>query len=112
MLTRFGREQTGGVPLAFGLALPLLLGAVAFAPRRPLVGELLLLAVFLPPACGAIRMIPWWFFVALPVIAAQLAAAHHALLQHVAALVLAAARLGKTRLIDNVEVPAIKAAAN
>lgn len=31
MLTRFGREQTGGVPLAFGLALPLLLGAVAAA---------------------------------------------------------------------------------
>lgn len=31
MLTRFNRNQAGGVPLAFGLLLPLLLGAVAAA---------------------------------------------------------------------------------
>ena len=31
MLTRFGRDQAGGVPLVFGLVLPLLLGAVAAA---------------------------------------------------------------------------------
>ena len=31
MLTRFGRDQAGGVQLVFGLVLPLLLGAVAAA---------------------------------------------------------------------------------
>jgi hypothetical protein len=31
VLTRFGRDQAGGVPLVFGLVLPLLLGAVAAA---------------------------------------------------------------------------------
>lgn len=42
--------------------------------RRPAIRELCALAIFLPPACGAVRMVGWWLLVAGPILAAQLAA--------------------------------------
>jgi hypothetical protein len=42
--------------------------------RRPSLRDLCALAVFLPPACGASRMVAWWLLVAAPVLACQLAA--------------------------------------
>jgi hypothetical protein len=54
----------------------LLLTLVAFAlpKRRPAGRDVVLLAVFLPLACGSARMIVWWLLVLAPVLATQLAA--------------------------------------
>jgi hypothetical protein len=38
------------------------------------VRELVLLCVFLPPACGSVRMIGWWLLAAAPVLAGQIGA--------------------------------------
>ncbi|MBY0523634.1 MAG: hypothetical protein K2R98_09545 [Gemmataceae bacterium] len=59
----------------FAASILLMLFSLALSPRRPTRRELILLAVFLPPALGAVRMAPWWFFVSLPIVAAQLAVA-------------------------------------
>ncbi len=42
--------------------------------RRPALRDLCVLAVFLPPACGAVRMVAWWLLVIAPILALQLAA--------------------------------------
>ncbi|MCS6850783.1 MAG: hypothetical protein NZ700_06400 [Gemmataceae bacterium] len=59
----------------FVLSVMLVLATFAWSPRRPSARELVLVLVFLPLASGAIRMVPWWLMVALPVAGAQLAAA-------------------------------------
>jgi hypothetical protein len=43
-------------------------------PRRPAVGDLCVLACFLPFACGAVRMVAWWLLLLPPVLAPALAA--------------------------------------
>jgi hypothetical protein len=42
--------------------------------RRPAVRELVLVCVFLPPACGSVRMIGWWLLAVAPILAGQLGA--------------------------------------
>jgi hypothetical protein len=57
-------------------AVSLVLALVAFAlPRRPTARDVCLLACFLLPACGSVRMAAWWLLVLAPVVAAQVASA-------------------------------------
>lgn len=46
----------------------------ALPGRRPRLRELLLVLVFLPAACGSVRMVAWWLLVAAPIAASLLAA--------------------------------------
>jgi hypothetical protein len=43
----------------------------AVSRRRPSVRQLCLVVVFLPPACGSVRMVAWWLLVSAPILAAQ-----------------------------------------
>jgi hypothetical protein len=53
----------------------LLLAGFALPCRRPTPRDLCLVFLFLPLACGAVRMVGWWFLVSAPVLAGRLAAA-------------------------------------
>jgi hypothetical protein len=55
-------------------SLLILLGLLTFSPRRISRRELVLLAAFLPLACGAVRMVAWWLIVLAPILAAGLLA--------------------------------------
>jgi hypothetical protein len=52
----------------------LMLGLFAFQGRRPTVRELCLICVFLPAACGSVRMVAWWLFLCTPILAEQVTA--------------------------------------
>jgi hypothetical protein len=47
---------------------------LALPGRRPRASELALMLCFLPLACGSVRMVAWWLFIAAPIAAAQLEA--------------------------------------
>jgi hypothetical protein len=51
----------------------LLLVAFAVGGRRPTVQEFCLIFFFLPLACGAVRMVAWWIFICVPILAAHTA---------------------------------------
>ena len=53
----------------FLLSLALLAGLFAATRRRPTVREVALIALFLPPACTAVRMVAWWVLVIAPILA-------------------------------------------
>ena len=64
------------IGLAFFLSLPLLAGLVLAAWRRGrglVASETLLIACFLPLACGSVRMVAWWLLVIAPLLATRLA---------------------------------------
>ncbi len=52
----------------------LLLGLFALQGKRPAVWELCWIAVFLPAACGSVRMVAWWLILCTPLLAAQVTA--------------------------------------
>jgi hypothetical protein len=52
----------------------LLLGLFALQGKRPALRELCLIAVFLPAACGSVRMVAWWLFISAPILATQVTA--------------------------------------
>jgi hypothetical protein len=58
----------------WALSLLFLLIGLAFSRRRPAVRDICLLCVFLPLACGSVRMIAWWLLLCTPILAAQLTA--------------------------------------
>jgi hypothetical protein len=53
------------------LSVLLLLVAFAVGGRRPTVQEFCLIFCFLPLACGAVRMVAWWMFICVPILAAH-----------------------------------------
>jgi hypothetical protein len=52
----------------------LLLGLFALQGKRPSVRELCLIGVFLPAACGSVRMVAWWLLLCTPILATQVMA--------------------------------------
>jgi hypothetical protein len=52
----------------------LLLGLFALQGKRPTVRELCWIGVFLPAACGSVRMVAWWLLLCTPLLAAQVTA--------------------------------------
>jgi hypothetical protein len=59
--------------LSWFWVLSVLLLMIAFARRgrRPTVQDFVLIFCFLPLACGAVRMVAWWMFICVPILAAQ-----------------------------------------
>jgi hypothetical protein len=53
------------------LSVLLLLVVFALGRRRPTVQEFCLIFCFLPLACGAVRMVAWWMFICVPILAAH-----------------------------------------
>lgn len=70
--------QPAGVTPLYGLlftaSIVLALVALALPGRQPTTREIALLVVFLPLACSAIRMIPWWYLACMPTVTACFAA--------------------------------------
>jgi hypothetical protein len=57
----------------FVASLALVIATLALARQRLATADLVLLLAFLPLACGAVRMVPWWLLVSLPIVAGPLA---------------------------------------
>ncbi len=55
------------------LSILLLFVAFAVGRGRPTIQEFCLVAVFLPLSCGAVRMVAWWMFICVPILAAHAA---------------------------------------
>jgi hypothetical protein len=72
------------IGLAFFISLPLLTAACGLAWRRGrglAAREAVLIACFLPLACGSVRMVAWWLLVIAPMLAARLSVLWPALAQ-------------------------------